>query len=36
MYTRNVLKHMNSTDAALVKKVIISVDAIFQRLSKES
>jgi len=27
---------MNSTDAALVKKVIISVDAIFQRLSKES
>jgi len=27
---------MNSTDAALIKKVIISVDAIFQRLSKES
>lgn len=27
---------MNSPDASLVKKVIISVEAIFQKLSKES
>lgn len=36
MYTRNVLKHMNSPDVSLVKKVIISVEAIFQKLSKEN
>ena len=35
-YTTNVLKHMNSTDKALVEKVVSSLTAIFERLPKEN